>query len=509
MTERTPQSGGRGIRRTQAPNRLVYDVLGNPTYGPGGPDANRVVVQEEARLGVQQDTQVGLQQGQPGHQHENGAEDGVQNHESNGTHGSQVGAGRGSGGKAKSIVTNASSASLRLHQNDLEAKKKTQILKETLAAKKEELQVADTNLFRAKSKMEALNKRNANGSRDGEIADLELEIIDLQANFNLLVQQVDAMKESTAEKISIILEEKALNDEIIIEEDEGRKSSDHQEDKNVRVHDWIQKLESEPSDQYEELPDQIPAPQKPSNDMVSQLVTALGQAFGGDQQHSTIVTKQVDKDLPTFTGRPEDWLTFKSEYDRTTKKYHYDDSENIVRIRKYVKGPAKEAVNHLLANPANMKKIILTLEQRFGNPRFILSSLIEKAKNVKPPDVNRPETIVDYGTAVDVLVTNVIAFQMTDYLNNIQLLSELVEKLPAVLRREWYRWAESQKKENLEIFQTWLSAEVSTALRSIKPAEEDEKKVDRSRRHHGFNAAKEEGTCDCCGKPHHEIGKCY
>lgn len=62
-------------------------------------------------------------------------------------------------------------------------------------------------------------------------------------------------------------------------------------------------------------------------------------------------------DLPIFTGKPDDWLTFVSDYNETTAKY-YDGSENAFRLREFVKDPAKDCINHLLANPSTVNKII-------------------------------------------------------------------------------------------------------------------------------------------------------
>ena len=212
-----------------------------------------------------------------------------------------------------------------------------------------------------------------------------------------------------------------------------------------------------------------------------------------------------------FGGRAEDWLNFIGEYERTTNKYKYDESENLIRLRKYLKGEAKDAVNHLLCNPRNVPRILYVLEQRFGNPKHVIAALMEKVKKLKNPDLSKPETIVDFGTTVDALVTNIISFRECDYLNNIQLLNDLVEKLPASLSRDWSQFLHHGKYvENLQSFQVFMDQETTYAYRRLKPkSDPDEQNRKPSNVHHRVHMVKEvDNSCCCCGSKGHKLPSC-
>ncbi|CAL8137644.1 unnamed protein product [Orchesella dallaii] len=257
-----------------------------------------------------------------------------------------------------------------------------------------------------------------------------------------------------------------------------------------------------------------------NDDVITQLVTALTRSFGRQAPERDVILKTtVDKDLPSFTGNPADWENFKCEYERTTKKYKFEDSENLTRLRKALKGEAMEAVKHLLANCININKIWDVLQKRFGRPEFVLDYLIEKAKAAKSPDVSKPETLIEFGTAIEALVTNIAAYNEDDYMTNRQIVTEFVGKLPALLRTQWYEWLEdnSTRKPNLKFFSRWLEKKVDAAILAVKPKLEpiDEEKKSRSKRGSAaVNATSTEDSkssnnqCPACGKKH-SLNKCW
>lgn len=177
-----------------------------------------------------------------------------------------------------------------------------------------------------------------------------------------------------------------------------------------------------------------------------------------------------DKFLPEFNGDPAQWGNFKAAYDRIIKSYHPDDSEMMMRLQKVLKGQARQVVEHLMANVANVKMIIKTLEFRFGRSEYIIDYLIEKIKSCSKPEAGKPESIVEFGTSVDALVANIYAFMEDDYLSSKQLVNELLEKLPGQMKDEWHIWLKDNgHKKNVANFSQWLQRRVRVAMHRIKP----------------------------------------
>ena len=87
-----------------------------------------------------------------------------------------------------------------------------------------------------------------------------------------------------------------------------------------------------------------------------------------------LIRQTVGRDLPTFTGCPEEWPVFFATYSRTTEECGFTDSENIIRLQHCLRGPAKIAVGPLLALPENLHGVMAVLESRFGRPDNIIAS---------------------------------------------------------------------------------------------------------------------------------------
>ncbi|CAL8140057.1 unnamed protein product [Orchesella dallaii] len=160
----------------------------------------------------------------------------------------------------------------------------------------------------------------------------------------------------------------------------------------------------------------------------------------------------------------------------------------MARLHKALKGKAKKKVSHLMANPLNINKLLVTLEECFGRPEFVLDYLVEKAKCCDRVEPNKPETLVAFGDAVEALVTNICSYNKTDYMNNKQLTKELIDKLPGPLRSRWYEWrAEDDNREtNLVYFSNWIKLKVKAARLQITPkvssSTDDEENAAHSRR---------------------------
>ena len=67
------------------------------------------------------------------------------------------------------------------------------------------------------------------------------------------------------------------------------------------------------------------------------------------------------KELPTFAGDAEEWPTFITLFQNSTKECGFTNAENLARLHKSLRGKAKDAVQALLTVPDNVPDVIRSL----------------------------------------------------------------------------------------------------------------------------------------------------
>jgi len=227
----------------------------------------------------------------------------------------------------------------------------------------------------------------------------------------------------------------------------------------------------------------VPANPEPTTSLNDKLAEVLLK-LAGDKQATTeqrqFMSRQSHlKDLPTFSGKPEHWLSFIGAVNRATVACGYSLEEQLGMLRKALKDEAAKAVESLMSTPENVPAIIKKLEVRFGNPERIIEALISKAKTVPPIKEDKFETVLDFGDAVEHLTTTVKALKRKDHLSNPQLLKELEQKMPHSFRYQWREWilVDPSRSKSLDHFSTWIQAKANLAssMRDLKITDSDVK----------------------------------
>ncbi|XP_058834623.1 uncharacterized protein LOC131691898 [Topomyia yanbarensis] len=177
----------------------------------------------------------------------------------------------------------------------------------------------------------------------------------------------------------------------------------------------------------------------------------------------------VSKDLPYFSGKPDEWPIFISVYNSTTAMCGFSDEENIIRLQKCLKGKAYEAVQSRLLYPSNAPGVIATLRMLYGQPEAIVHSLIGKINALPPLREDKLETIVDFAVNVQNFCATVDACGIADYMYNISLLHQLVSKLPPTIKLDWARYRQTLSVINLSTFGEWIYSLAEAASAIIIP----------------------------------------
>ncbi|XP_065094740.1 uncharacterized protein LOC135715349 [Ochlerotatus camptorhynchus] len=185
---------------------------------------------------------------------------------------------------------------------------------------------------------------------------------------------------------------------------------------------------------------------------------------------SQVAARQaVSKDLPTFSGNPEEWPVFISMYNRTTTMCGFTEDENIVRLQKSLKGRAYDAVKSRLMHSGNVPGILSTLKMLFGQPEVIIQSLIGKVSFLSSIREDKLETLVDFAVNVQNFSATVDACGLHEYMYNVTLLHQLVGKLPPSLKLNWAQHRRTLSLVNLATFSDWIHALAEAASVVVFP----------------------------------------
>ncbi|XP_058816368.1 uncharacterized protein LOC131679652 [Topomyia yanbarensis] len=178
----------------------------------------------------------------------------------------------------------------------------------------------------------------------------------------------------------------------------------------------------------------------------------------------------VAKELPYFSGNPEEWPLFIATYESTTRMCGYSDEENLLRLQKSLKGKALEVVRSRLLYPAGIEGVINTLRTLFGRPEVIVHSLVCKIREMPAPKTEKLGTLIDFGVAVQNMCATIVACGLNEHLCNVALLQELVERLPPTIKLDWARFRHALNAVTLSDFSKWLGTLVEAACTVTVPS---------------------------------------
>ncbi|XP_062708631.1 uncharacterized protein LOC134288289 [Aedes albopictus] len=219
----------------------------------------------------------------------------------------------------------------------------------------------------------------------------------------------------------------------------------------------------------------------------------------------------ISKDLPAFSGKSEEWPIFYSTFTNTSVMCGFTDAENAIRLQKCLTGRAYDAVKSLLMYPSNVRRVIATLQMRFGQPEAVIHSLIGKINELPMLREDKLETIMDFAVEVQNFCSILDVCGLEEHMYNVSLLHQLVSRLPPSIKLDWARYRQTCPKVNLATFGNWMYSLAEAASTVTIPGIQEPKAVRNdsrsSKKGPGFlNAHLESGTSDSysqtdnCGK---------
>ncbi|XP_058816370.1 uncharacterized protein LOC131679655 [Topomyia yanbarensis] len=187
------------------------------------------------------------------------------------------------------------------------------------------------------------------------------------------------------------------------------------------------------------------------------------QAYWGPTPRQLAARHVMNKELPIFSGNPEDWPLFISSYVNSTQTCGFSNEENLARLQRCLKGHALESVRSRLLLPASVPNVLATLEILYGRPELLIHALLQRIRGVPAPKQERLDTLIGFGMAVQNFCDHLEAGRHEAHLNNPMLLFELVEKLPAHMKLDWSLYKQRCGEVNLRSFSQYMQTLVRAA----------------------------------------------
>ncbi|XP_055589749.1 uncharacterized protein LOC129741947 [Uranotaenia lowii] len=265
---------------------------------------------------------------------------------------------------------------------------------------------------------------------------------------------------------------------------------------------------------------EVPPPKQPINPFPQPV--AFANLNIGPSAEQVLARQVWPRKLPVFAGEPEEWPIFFHSYETSNAACGFSDVENLVRLRESLRGAAREAVRTKLTFPDSVPKIMETLKRFYGRPEILVRNMLAKVRKLESPKSERLDSLIKFATAVQHLCDQLEAAGLRAHLSNPDLLSELVEKLPAHHQLAWVRYKRSFPEPTLKEFGQYMeelaedACEVTTLVppkpETAKYAKPSQKKEGHFHAHINSDGNQEEyrqrKPCPICGGLDHRVRNC-
>jgi len=182
-----------------------------------------------------------------------------------------------------------------------------------------------------------------------------------------------------------------------------------------------------------------------------------------------------------------------------------------------------------MISPENLPEVLQTLKTRFGQPKHVIKSMIEKCQKVPAVREDKLETLIEFGMSVTNMTSTIKALACNSHMSNPILLEELESKLPSSMKIQWGEWigAKSEKPRDLSSFTEWIKIKTDLACEFCPPKIQGEDrgigtKIEHRRdrkRMTGIHVVeaspgqsserpRREKKCAACGSSDHWISNC-
>lgn len=226
-------------------------------------------------------------------------------------------------------------------------------------------------------------------------------------------------------------------------------------------------------------------------------------SFDTMNMQSFLARQSMKTDLPTFSGRADEWPIFISAYESSTNACQFSEVENLQRLQRSLKGTARTMVEALLANPTFVPQIINTLRNLFGRPETLIEFHLERIRREPGPNPKDLQSYVRFSVFVQNLCAAIQSSGLPQHMDNPSVLQDLVRKLPNDLFMQWGHVKRMLPVVNIKSFAIWLEGianDICSVLPNAVRFDQEEKKPREksSFNHHSDDDYQTSTVCDLC-----------
>uniref|UniRef100_A0A2A4JVN0 DUF5641 domain-containing protein n=1 Tax=Heliothis virescens TaxID=7102 RepID=A0A2A4JVN0_HELVI len=171
---------------------------------------------------------------------------------------------------------------------------------------------------------------------------------------------------------------------------------------------------------------------------IQTFTAALRDAFGNGG--AAAAAPKYLHELPLFDGSSGEWTAFRVVYEDTAPMF--STAQNMARLRRAVRGAARDAVKSLLYSEAAPGEVMLALKRRFGRPDALVLSELDKVRAL-PRISESPRDICVFASQINNSVAAIRGLGRPQYLCSPEIVKQIVDKLPTVLKFRWYDYSDS------------------------------------------------------------------
>lgn len=351
----------------------------------------------------------------------------------------------------------------------------------TMLEKMEKLQ-ADQAILLAEKEAKMLEFGNALKEREGFAIKVQSLLTTIQEDQALLLEQTNK-NEQVLGKLKVLMDQKSKKEESSLG------------GPNISESDPIfAKL-------LEQLHDDA---QKNINSRNSSLNS------GGMENLSVILGRSLIQELPDFHGDEFEWAFFESVYNSSCTEGKFSDAQNIGRLRKVIKGEAKNFVNDQLMFSTKPSEIIDQLRLKYGDTSVILTRRLNELTSHPAVTKVNDVTLPKLANKVRIFVATAKSLKKENDLNQDYALNLIADKLRnTTYYIQWKRKKLANAALNIEDFGEFLQdkvREMPPDLRLGVPSSSGHDKNRDSKHHNGRVNVHSEGSknirCIKCGESH-------
>lgn len=179
-------------------------------------------------------------------------------------------------------------------------------------------------------------------------------------------------------------------------------------------------------------------------DNIADLATAIVDAINSTKSNVPKVPPKYINELQYFDGDPREWISFRANFKDTAT--YFSNIENVARLRKAIKGQARDSVKSLMYTTQNPDEILQALERRFGRPTFLIKSEIEALEKI-PPMSSEITGIGSFASAVANSVNTIKLMNKVEYLYSYDISEKIIEKMNIIVRFRWHEYRSAHEEE--------------------------------------------------------------